>query len=928
LFPETFRAEERRTVATHAPQAVPAEATAPSIRGLTVDFAQDPLGIDHRTPSLGWKLQSPDRDVVQIAYQIRVASTADLLEQDRPDLWDSGKVQSNQQLDIVYAGQPLSSRQEALWQVRVWTSADRASQWSDVARWEMGLLEAGDWTATWIADPASSHETAADPLPIFACQFDADQGAAIEKARLYVAGMGLYEARLNGAKVGDALLTPSPTDFRKRALYKTYDVTSEVRGGANRLGLLVGNGLFNIPEKEDRYWASVTWETGVVTGDAIRLVGQPAVIAQMEITYSDGRVQTVGSDTAWHATPGPIEFSGYYGGEDYDARRWQPGWDEPDSDLSGWHNATRAASAPTTLSAQFEPAPIAVERLEPVDIQEVRPGVHVFDFGTNFVGWPELKVQGPAGTRVTMLPGWYVADDGGVSQAGMIGWTSTGNVADHYTLAGTGEEVWHPRFSYHGFRYVEVRGLPHPPTRETVTGIVVHAPNAPTGTFRCSDDLLSDIHRIANRSVRSTMLGPTLPSDPNREKAGWAVSSQFEWFARNFDLASYNRAMARDVTDAQREDGDVPGVVPNPTDFWFVGDPNWSGTLIVQCYDGYRTYGDTALLRDHYPAMQRYFAYLESRAADGVIPGGPMTEGYFGDWLYPGQEWQDPFNADNAHVTPPSLTATWGYWRCAVAMAGIARALGRRGEAEEYATKASAIVEAFNREFFRPEDHTYGSGSQASDALALDMGAPLADERDRVLEHLVDSIRQGGDHLNVGAIGLPTVVRVLAAAGRNDVLYDTATQTTYPSYGFWLSGGATSVPESWDWKNGDNVPDLQILGGLDPWFTRDLGGIQAAPDAIAFDKIVIAPAVVGSLSDVEAAFETVRGTISSRWHRDGTALTLDVEVPPNTTATVVVPLLAPGAQVDAPPHATQVARDDRCATFEIGSGASRFTQAP
>ncbi|GAA5051601.1 family 78 glycoside hydrolase catalytic domain [Nocardia callitridis] len=891
---------------------------------LTVNYLIDPRGIDDPTPTLGWRLDSTDRAVTQSAYQLRAASTARHLEQDLPDLWDSGATESDQQTDVEYGGRALFARARVFWQVRVWTGGDRPSTWSPVAHWEMGLLEPADWTAQWLTDPTPTARTA---LPIFAKRFTAGPGR-IARARLYVSGLGLYEARLNGRKIGTDVLTPSVTDYRKRALYKTYDIAEYLRTGDNVVGLMVGNGLFNVPEREGRYWESVTWKSGLGgSGETVRLSGEPKVIAQLEIHYADGTVQRVSSDSSWRADDGPLEFSGHYGGEDYDARRWQPDWDRPEGDHSGWRYAAPASDIPAALSAQFEPAVTEVQRLPAVEMTEPEPGIYVFDFGKSFVGWPQIDVEGPAGARVALLPGWYL-DSGRVSQSGMVGWVPNVVVADHYTLAGGGIERWHPRFTYHGFRYLEIRGMPTAPSISSVTGIVLRAATVATVEFECSHQLLNDIDRIADRSMQSAMVSPTMPTDPNREKAGWQADRgvALSGGVHRYDFAAYNQALLRDVFDAQRPDGALSGIVPDPTGFWYIGDINWTGAPIVQAYESYRRYGDTRSLRRHYPEMRHYFRLLRAGEKEGSYPAGDFAEGYFGDWMYPGQHWQQPFDQDNAHFTPPEVTVTWGYWKLATAMAGIARALGRPDDMLEYQRSAEAIATGYHRSFFDPATGTYSRGSQTATALALDMDAPPARLRAPVLARLIASIRESGNHLNAGMIGLLAIVRALTEAGRHDVLYDAATRTSYPSYGYWIEHGATALPESWEWNGTAGVADLNILGGLTAWFTRGLAGIQQDHDAVAFDKIRIAPAVVGSLTAVTARVRTVRGDITSSWRRAGTTMTLDVSVPANSIATIVVPLLRANAEVDAADDALPVDRDARFATYRAGSGSWTFIQ--
>ncbi len=691
-------------------------------------------------------------------------------------------------------------------------------------------------------------------LPLFAKQFTLAKPVA--RARLYITGLGIYQATVNGHPTSTAVLEPGNTTYTRHVDYVTADVTDQLRRGQNAIGVSVGPGIYDTQTYATRY------------AKFNARIGPPKMLAQLEIYYVDGTSRTIVSDTSWRTSLGATTFSNWYGGEDFDARLLPAGWDRPGTDLSGWPAATASTppSAETVLTARAGPAVEPVDTLAPQAINQPKPGVYVFDFGMNIAGWQQLRVSGPAGTKITLRPAELVHADGTVDPG------STGSpIYDDYTLSGLGVETWHPLFIYHGFQYIQVEGLPTAPTRDTLTAVVLRAANASAGSFTCSNDLINGIHRIIDRATQSNMFS-VLTDCPTREKLGWMEEDHlvFETVARNYGIAAYGHDLARAMADAQLANGLVPDIAPEYTVFGggFRDDPNWGSSMVLVPWNLYRTYADDDLITTYYSNMQRYVDYLSSRAAGNLLDYG------LGDWA--------TINA----TTPTGVTATYGYFKSVDALRGIADALGLAADSTRYARLADDIGQAFHAKYFDAAGHTYATGSQASDALALDMGIVRADERAAVLDHLVANLQANGYHLNLGEIGLPALFDVLSVAGRHDVIYQIATQTTAPSYGAMLARGATSLTEFWDGKGSQNH---FMLGAIDKWFTSGLAGIGQPADSAGYASLEIAPAFVGDLTHVLGRYETPNGEVRSEWRRSGQSVTLEVAVPVNSTATIRLP---------------------------------------
>jgi alpha-L-rhamnosidase len=746
--------------------------------------------------------------------------------------------------------------------------------------------------------PPSSMHAAPAALPLFARQFTVPN-SSVKKARLYISCAGIHIATVNGTPVTDNVLEPPVSNVLQEVQYATYDVTNLIRHGENTIGVELGGG---------------TWDIFNTLADPSRYIkatagfGPPRLIAQLELTYPNGRRQVIATDGSWQTSLGATTFSNWYGGEDYDARREQSGWDAPGADLGGWQSAvvTGKPSSGTALTGRLMPGVQIVETGDATAISNPSSGIYVVDYGINAAGWPELTVNAAAGTVITLRPGERLKN-------GLIDQSTTGTpIYDTYIAAGTGDEVWHPRFMYHGLRYLQVEGLPQAPATSGSRRHILRAANAESATFTCSNSLLNSIHTIINRALQSNMFS-TLTDCPHREKLGWLddIGLIFDVAARNYDVAAMYRKIVRDMSEAQDEDGLVPTTAPELALFAgaYRDDPNWGGSIVLAPWQMYRTYGDLQTVRDYYPAMRKYVDFLATEASGYLLATG------LGDWI--------TLNT----TTPVGVTGTYAYMRIATAIAQIADLLGEKSDAAGYRKLAANISAAFNAEYYNASAASYSSGDQACNALALDAGFVPAADREAVLNTLIAAIRADGNHLDVGEVALPAVFRVLAQAGRHDVIYDIATLTSSPSYGYQVVSGSTSLAEDWGGLGTNGSQNHWMLGALDSWFTGGLGGIEQSPDSIAFTDLDIAPAVVGSLTSASAAYQSPQGRIATSWQVGTGSIELDVSVPANTTATVTLPLAAAGgsaAQVTATGGAEPTGNDGVNATWRVGPGDWRF----
>ncbi len=878
---------------------MPALAAAAGLRvdQLRCEYRRNPLGIDSQQPRLSWTLVSARRGGRQSGYRILVSSSRKLADAVQGDLWDSGEIQS-QDLTSTYGGKALVSSRQYFWRVRVWNQEGAPSEWSESATWTMGLMTHAEWKGKWIAQPG--HGSLADPPPVFRRGFALAKPA--RRAMLHISGLGQYEAYLNGRRVGDSLIDPGWTDFRKTVLYSTYDVKSLLREGPNAIGIMLGNGFFNVPG--GRYVK--------FTGS----FGMPRVLAQLHVEFEDGSSTDLPTDSSWKASRGPITFSCVYGGEDYDARKETPGWSEPGFDDSGWEQAGVEIWPGGGLTAQEAPPIKWMRTFEPVKVTEPVAGKLVYDLGQNFAGWPHIVVEGPAGATVKLIPAETLGEDGLVSRNPGV-WFA-------YTLKGQGTEVWQPRFSYYGFRYVQVEGAARTATAGTprlvsLTGQFIHSSAEVAGSFECSNPLLNRIHALILAAMRSNMMS-VLTDCPHREKLGWLEQSHLLGASLlfNFDLHGLYAKIARDTADAQTAGGMVPSIAPEYVRFkdGFLDSPEYGSASILVPWLVWNWYSDTRLMQQLYPTMQRYGDYLAANTRGGLLDYG------LGDWCEAGSG-----IGCLSKDTPLGLTASATYYEDLRALEQTARLLGRPEDAARYARRAFELGRAFQARYFDERKWVYAANSQTANAMPLALGITPPGHRAAVAGSIVKDVRARRNHVSTGEIGHPYLIRALLEAGRADVLFDMIANEEAPGYGGQLRAGATTLTESWDANPALSLNHC-MLGHAEEFFYRGLAGFSGFDPA--FTRVTLRPHMVGGLQWVKAHYDSVRGRLVSEWRKEGADLHWKVRIPPGVEATLLIDTVAVAAVSEngasaATAPGISAARQRGCAAeFQASSGEYNF----
>ncbi len=877
---------------------------------LSCEYAVNPLGVERAQPRLSWKLQGSVRGLMQSSYRILVASSEQELTNDKPDLWDSGKSASNDTIGILYSGKPLKSSQQIFWKVRVWDNHDNTSGWSDTASWTMGLLDKADWQAKWI----TADRTDEDPMPIFRKPFRFEK--PVRQAVIHICGLGHYELSINGRRVGDYQMDPGWTNYRKTCLYSTYDVTNILEAGDNVIGVMLGNGMYNVPG--GRY---VKFKG---------TFGPPKLISQMYITFADGSTQIIVSDETWKYTLGPITFTCIYGGEDYDARRELPGWDKPGFDDRAWSVVQVCDGPGGDLRSQYAP-PIKVAAYLPAEaIQRLEERKYEIDCGVNLSARPVVKVKGPSGSQVFIT----CAEKRGEPWLQDKGHTYT------YTLNGRGEEVFRPRFTYFSFQYLYISGADRPDDAEEPEKkpILLEAGSefltssaAAAGRFECSNALLNDIDAMIGRSVRSN-LQSVLTDCPHREKLGWLEVSHLMGpsIFYHYNVHNLYRKICRDTTESQLESGLVPDIAPEYTRFQggFFESPEWGSACVQLPHLLYKWYGDDTIEQQQYDTMKRYVNYLAStRNERGLAKPG------LGDWY----DW----TPENGHrgasqLTPAELPATGFLYDNARIIAHLAERMGKKSDTERFDKLARQVRRDFLAAYYKPDEHSVAEGSQAALATALYFRLVPEDDRDEMLANLVTELEKAQYRQSTGEVCFRMLVQAFSEAGRSDVVYRMINRTDAPGYGHMLKLGFKTLSERWD-KPGSSMNHC-MFGHIQEWFQNSIVGIRQAPDSVGFNKLVLRPEPVGDLTSASGYYDSICGRIESRWYIADGYFNWRIDVPPNTTAEVHVPATdtkdvtengRPAGQAEGVTFLRTEAPDASAKTvgravFKVGSGTYEF----
>jgi hypothetical protein len=878
------------------------------VSDLRCEYATNALGVDVPSPRLFWKLESTIRGAHQVAYEVLAASSARALAANRGDLWDSGRVESDETTQIPYAGRPLQSSQQVFWKVRVFWEVGKISSWSEPASWTMGILSNADWQAKWIAARTNSQSL------LLRREFMVKTG--LRRAVAHVCGLGQYELYLNGHKAGDDVLAPGWTKYDKTCLYDTRELTGLLRPGENAIGILLGNGMYNTAASEGRYTKFH------------HSYGPLKAILQLRLEYADGTVEIIGTDGRWRTSPGPLTFTSIYGGEDYDARLEPRGWNEPGFAGAGWTPAQVVDGPGGALRGLTCAAPPirTFEELKPVSTNSVDDGVTVYDLGQNASIIPRLSVSGPAGSRIRIIPAELLHTNGTVDRGSVGG----GKCYWQYTLAGHRRETWFPKFFYQGCRYLQVECVASNaggelPVVQSIAGVVVQSASPPVGQFECSNPLLNRIRKLVRWAQRSNMMS-VMTDCPHRERLGWLEEDHLNGPALRyeFDLARLFTKVENDMADSQLTNGLVPDIAPEYMVFpgGFRDSPEWGSSCVLVPWQQYEFDGDLDLLRRHYDVMQKYVAYLGSKSTNDIVNHG------LGDWYDLG-----PRAPGVAQLTPIALTATAFYYYDTLVLARTADLLGQTNDAEHYADQANRIAIAFNGKFFDADKTQYATGSQCADSIPLVMGLAAESNRVALAEAIAADVRQRGNALTAGDVGYRYLLRALAESGQSQVIFDMISQSNKPGYAYQLAQGATSLTEAWD-AGRKSSQNHFMLGQITEWFYRDLAGIADDPSGPGFKKIIIRPQPVGDVTWVKASYDSIHGRIACNWEKLDGEFTLQVTIPPSTTATVYVPARSPenvreaGVQAERSRGVRFLRQTGNSAVYEIQSGQYEFTSRP
>ena len=912
-----------------------------------VEYTETPLAIETKTPRFSWEVPLQGRTRSQSAYRILVAATEEQLEAGVGDSWDSAKIESSQSMNISYEGTELLSNKDYWWSVKIWDEKGESEGFSKAQYFGTALYEQSDWQAKWIGlcdpnepipDPNTKSQGRTAPeveafehdprSPLMRKEFSLCK--KIRRARAFVCGLGFFELRLNGNKVGEDVLSTSRTDFRKRVLYSTYDITQQLRSGENVLGLILGNGWYN---GQREYW-----------GWAMPWHGSPRAIIQLAIEFEDGSLTQVISDDSWRGDWSPITSNCIYDGEKYDSRLEQNDWDSPSFDDSKWSNVNQVPGPGGNLSPISHEQNKVVERSPSVSQQEISPGVYVIDLGRNMTGWLRLKIkEGIRGQEIKMRFAEDIFDDGSIN-------CSTAGEAkqeDRYIMKGASEECFEPRFTYHGFQYVEITGYPGVPTPDNVEACFVHTAVEETGEFESGNELINRIHTCTVQTQLCNLQMGVVTDDTQRaERLGWcdcwesAVQTYY-----NFSMPRVWNKWIGDYRDQQDEQGMVGYIVPlpNPGE-----DLVWSASFLLIPWWQYLHCGDRRILEENYESQQRYLAYLEATGTKEVNPNtseeleemlrwqcsvedrfpsvedrGHLQISYFGDHLSVCE------GSSGFTKNQPLSIATAFYYQNVRTMAQIAEVLGKEKDAKGYRSQASEIKDAFNERFLNASWGYYDTGSQNAQAWALSFGLVPEEHISRVSSYLNSSVNFRQGSLTTGLVGTKYAVEAIALSGRNDIVWNRAIATDYPSWGYMIRDPKrTTFSENWLGKA--SLCHSNLAGAIDEWFYWGLAGIRPDENGPGYEKIIFKPYLPMDLPWARASIKTPRGRIISSWKHDGTTATLEITVPANCTASVYIPtndsggITESGDLIDKAHGVTFMGTEDDASLFSIGSGKYHF----
>jgi alpha-L-rhamnosidase len=845
------------------------------VTNLIIEYQINPIGIEVMKPRFSWQILSDQNNVKQTAYEVRVASTKAHLTVERKLLWSSKKTKSDQSVNVEYQGPTLASMQRAYWQVRIWDQNNQVSEWSEVSFWEMGILKTEEWGAHWITKTDDIQEEESLPAHYYRKEFTSIK--KVERARVYVTSLGLYQLFLNGKKVGDDLFTPGYTSYHKRLQYQTYEVTDMLEKN-NAIGAIVGDGW---------YRGFLGWK-----GKRSYYGKQLGLLVQLEIEYTDGTKETITTDSNWKTGYGPILKSDIYNGEIYDARLAMKDWSTYGFDDAEWSNASLLDYPKDHLVSSPSPPVKAIETIEPIALITTPKGETVLDLGQNIVGWARMKVKGEKGHKVVLKFAEVLDKDGNFFTTNLRAAEAT----DTYTLMGEGEEVFEPHFTFHGFRYVKVENYPGPITKEDITGVVIHSDIKPTGTFSCSDTLINQLQSNIQWSQKDNFLD--IPTDcPQRdERVGWTGDAQVfsPTAAFNFDVAGFFTKWLRDLDADQMPNGAVPNVIPDMLEgergiITKGGATGWADAAVIVPWTVYQAYGDKRILTDQYASMKAWVDFMKKKSGEDYLWNTPRYW-HWGDWL--------AFNTDKpdyaGSVTEKDLIATAYFYHSTNLLRKSALIIGKKEDAAAYEELAQNIKSAFANEYITPNGRLV-SHTQTAYALALSFDLIPTELIDKSAQYFAADVKRFG-HLTTGFLGTPLLCSTLSKIGRDDLAFMLINRKEYPSWLYPVTQGATTIWERWDTQKPDgtiiegmNSFNHYAYGAIGEWLYSYVAGLSIDPQHPGYKHIIFRPHPGGGLTHANAEYLSQYGLVKSAWEIKSGYFNYTIEIPANTMGTIILP---------------------------------------
>jgi alpha-L-rhamnosidase len=877
----------------------------------------NPIATNTATPTFSWQLQSTQRAIVQTGYQIIAASTPQNLANNIGDLWNSGMVYSNSSLRVTYAGKALSSGAPCYWKVKVITNKG-TSDFSPASFFRVGLLQASDWKATWIGyDKASTFDSISQFSRLSARYFRKEfvVNKIVKNATVYIVGLGMYELFVNGKKVGDQVLAPAPTDYRKSVLYNAFDVTQQIKNGGNAIAAVLGNGRFFTMRQDYK-------------PKKINTFGYPKMRLQLRIEYANGQNEWVVSDGSWKlCVDGPIRSNNEYDGEEYDATKALKGWANIGFNDSKWLTPELVDAPSGRISAQPNEPMKVMQTFKPISIKKVGDK-YILDAGQNLAGWLQIKVHGKRGQQVKMKFAESLQQDSKLYLANL----RDAKVTDVYTLSGEGIETWHPQFVYHGFRYVEVSGLTYTPSLQDFEIQVVYDDLKNTSTFATSNPVINQVYKNAWWGIASNYKGMPVDCPQRNERQPWLGDRATGAHGESFLFANQNlyEKWLQDIEESQTPEGAIPDVAPA---FWNYYSDNitWPGVYILVADMLYKQYGNTQAIRKHYPSMKKWMYYMKAKYMKDNLIGKDK----YGDWCVPPESLELIHAKDSTLNTSGELIATAYYFHLLDLMQNFAAVSGSPEDVDAFKNLAANIKIAFNNKFYNASKKYYANNSITSNLLPIYFGLTPDQLKEAVFNQVYNKIKIDNHmHISTGVIGTQWLLRTLSQFKRSDIAYTLASNDTYPSWGYMAKQGATTIWELWNGNTANPQMNSQnhvmLLGDLLIWLTENLAGIQTDPNEVGFQKIIMKPDFVDELQFVNASYTSVQGKITSEWKKGVGNIDWHIVIPANTKATIAIPASAKEAVFESGHVAATatgvkfIKMENGAAVFEVGSGDYHF----